>query len=195
MKLHRTNYTLIVSTLLILGLASCLDDKAMFDVETNDDQLVLNESNAYRISASGFYNISFGMSEVEAISVADIALARPDYLSHEEFLEDEKDCFYLESEELKIGIMILDGTVQRFDVWDSKVVTEKGAKIGMTFEDVETLYSDRRRKPNFYTAPVEDLIVTLNEDTKIIFEQRSNDVIDSFRIGKVPAIEFVEGCL
>ena len=196
MKFNRANLILIVSALLILGLVSCLDKETQNDVEENSGHRFIQiEPNSYRISATGFGTISFGMSEAEAVSVANILLARPDYLSQEKFWEDEKDCFYLESETLKIGVMILDGTVQRFDVWDSYIETEKGAKIGMTFGDVENLYTDTRRKPNFYSAPLEDLIVTLNEDTKIIFEQRSSEFIHSFRIGKLPAIDFVEGCL
>ena len=56
-------------------------------------------------------------------------------------------------------------------------------------------YVNIQYKPNFYSFPIEDLIVKIDEQTKLIFEQGKIGKIARFRIGKTPAIDFVEGCL
>ena len=91
--------------------------------------------------------------------------------------------------------MIYFGTLQRIDVYSSPdIVTKEGATIGMDFGTIEKLYPNTYRKPNFYTYPDKDLIVQLDENIKIIFEQSANEITRHFRIGTLPSINFVEGC-
>ena len=153
------------------------------------------------VSSIGFESVTFGMTESEANAKFSGGLERPKHLSVPEFWEEEKNCYYLypknseSTETFEFGLMVESGVIQRIDVGSPNIVTERGAKIGMSFMDIEKLYSKTERKPNFYTYPFEDLIITLDEDTKIIFEQSGDEIVSNYRLGKVPAVEFVEGCL
>ena len=145
------------------------------------------------VTFEGFKDIKFGMTESEVIAHSNDKLARPKYLSTPEAWEDEKNCYYLELP--GIAFMIYQGTLERIDIWGPDIATDDGAKIGLTATAIETIYPDIHHKPNFYTHPIQDLIWDIDSQTKIIFEQDEAGVISRFRIGKMPAIEFVEGCL
>lgn len=92
--------------------------------------------------------------------------------------------------------MIYSGALQRIDVYSSpNIMTKEGASIGTRFETIEKLYPNTYREANFYTASEENLLVQLNENIKIIFEQSAEEIVYHFRIGTAPSVDFVEGCL
>lgn len=141
------------------------------------------------ITQNGFENVMFGMTEVEIRKAFKHNLTR-------DYDPEYPECYYLYEDTGDISFTIYSGTLQRIDVYSSlDVVTDKGAAIGMSFEAAEKLYPNSYRKPNFYTYPDENLVVQLNENIKIIFEQRANEIISHFRVGTLPSIDFVEGCL
>ena len=141
------------------------------------------------ITRKGFENVMFGMTEAE------IRTAFKDRL-FKEYDPEYPECYYLYEDNGDISFMIYSGTLQRIDVYSSPdIVTKEGAAIGMSFGTIEKLYPNTYRKPNFYTYPDENLIVQLDENMKIIFEQSANEIIRHFRVGTIPSIDFVEGCL
>ena len=141
------------------------------------------------ISSKGFENVTFGMTETE------VKAAFKGHLE-KDYDPEYPECYYLSVDNADISFMIYSGTLQRIDIYGSTdIETEQGAVIGMNFESVERLYPNTLRKPNFYTFPSEDLIVQLERNVKIIFEQSTNETIRHFRVGTVPSIDFVEGCL
>ena len=141
------------------------------------------------ITSKGFENVTFGMTEAETRTAFKGALLK-------EYDPEYPECYYLYENSGDISFMIYFGTLQRIDVYSSTdIITNEGAAIGMSFGAIEKLYANTNRKPNFYSYPDEDLIVQLDENIKIVFEQSSNEVTRHFRVGRLPSIDFVEGCL
>lgn len=140
------------------------------------------------ITEKGFESVMFGMTEAEIRAAFKVNIKYgydPDY----------PDCYYLGDDNENIFFMIHAGIFQRIDVIDSPdIKIMGGAAIGMSFEAIEKLYPNAYRKPNFYAFPNEDLIVQLDENVKIIFEQGADEIVSNFRIGMPPSIDFVEGC-
>jgi len=141
------------------------------------------------ITRKGFENVMFGMTEAEVRTAFKSDL-------NKDYDPEYPECYYLSENSGDISFMIYTGTLQRIDVHSSPdIVTKEGAAIGMNFGTIEKLYPNTYRKPNFYTDPDENLIVQLDENIKIIFEQSANEIIRHFRVGTLPSIDFVEGCL
>ena len=164
------------------------------DIQDPHDKVDKNTADTI-VTSEGIENIRFGMTEEEAIKASNGKWKRPEYLSVPSFWEEEKNCYYLGSENSGAALMVYNQEISRIDIWDTKIATETGARPGMDVETIEGLYVNIQYKPNFYSFPIEDLIVKIDEQKKLIFEQDEAGVISSFRIGKMPAIEFVEGCL
>ena len=87
--------------------------------------------------------------------------------------------------------------VERVDVDSAGIKTREGAGVGDSEQQVLTLYEGRVRvEPHKYTGPVGHyLTVTSPRDSAfmIIFETDGSKVL-TFRAGRRPAVQFVEGC-
>lgn len=155
----------------------------------NKERLVLASTPVKGIITSkGFENVTFDMTETEIRAVFEGHLLK-------DYDPEYPECYYLHVDNADISFMIYSGTLQRIDIYGSQdILTKKGVRIGMSFETVERLYVDTYRKPNFYTYPHEDLFVQLDKNIKLVFEQSTNEIINHFRVGTLPSINFVEGC-
>ena len=142
------------------------------------------------VDENGYGGVTFGMSTKEAKS----SFARGELI--EEYWDEPNTCYYLCVDGTNCGVvfMVVDDTVQRLDVVDDNISTKSGVSIGTTLGDAEKIYRHSERKPNFYTYPEEDLVVRLSDKVSVIFEQGKPDIINFFRIGLEPAINFPEGC-
>ena len=161
-----------------------VDDEVKIEIEPISASAIVKGA----ITSKGFENVTFGMTEAETRAAFKGHLIKDDDA-------DNPDCYYLSENNGNISLMIYFGTLQRIDVYSSPdIVTKEGATIGMDFGTIEKLYPNTYRKPNFYTYPDKDLIVQLDENIKIIFEQSANEITRHFRIGTLPSINFVEGC-
>ena len=149
------------------------------------------------VTSVGYRNVQFGMTAVQAKAAFDGTLQEPENFANPDFYtEEDKWCYYLtpETESPGVFFMVVNGIVQRVDIDASDISTDLGARIGMNFTQVEALYPKFQRKPNFYNYPTQDLIVQLSDKTKAVFEQDRDEIIRTYRVGVMPAIEFVEGC-
>ena len=170
-----------------------LTQKAVTETKTQSEthQTATSEPTTI-VTSQGYKNVTFGMTELEANSAYLGGLEKSDYYD-----ESEKECYYLYPNNIDymkehvVAFMVVSGTIQRIDIGSTKITTERGAKIGMKFEDIEALYPNTERKPNFYTYPDEDLFVLLSSDTKAIFEQNNNKTVSQYRVGKTPAVEYL----
>lgn len=141
----------------------------------------------------GYCGVVWGMTEAEA------AAAFPGGLFDIDNMKADPDfvgCYYLQTakDNYDAGFMVADGKVERLDMSGDWISTDKGARVGMLFSEVEALYPGAVREPNHYTAPLEDLIVDLGGGVKAVFEQSENGRITAWRIGRTPAVELIEGC-
>jgi len=96
-----------------------------------------------------------------------------------------------------VGIMVENDTVVRVDIDSGTVATEVGARVGDTEQRVLSLYQGQVRvQPHKYTGPTGHyLVVTPPGDSlhRIIFETDGAH-ITTFRVGRRPAVEYVERC-
>ena len=108
-------------------------------------------------------------------------------------------CAYVRPAALPVGVLVMvqGDTVTRVDIRAIGVRTAEGAGVGDTESSVLARYAGRvRATPHKYTGPEGHyLIVSAPPDTThlIIFETDGRTVT-SYRAGRRPAVELVEGC-
>lgn len=145
------------------------------------------------ISDDGYAGVEFGMSASEALVML------PGYDAESDGGNDaERGCYYLSHPEDRAApaFMVLEGIVARVDVYDeiATAVTAAGIGIGASKQDVLATYSDVTISEHPYLGSVgEYLEVTLASDTGLIFETYQ-DKVTSFRLGRYPAVSYIEGC-
>ena len=94
-------------------------------------------------------------------------------------------------------MMVEKGTISRVDVArSSTIATTTGAKIGDTEDRIKSLYPGVATQPHKYTDG-HYLVVTpaaaADKNFRIVFETDGAKVL-RYRSGRVPAVEYVEGC-
>lgn len=142
--------------------------------------------------ADGIGPIRAGMTLAEASA----ALGEPVQVDYADF----ENCDYATPGALPDGVslMIISDTVERVDVIDpSAVRTAAGAGIGDTESSVVMSYGSAATvEPHKYTGPEGHyIVVTPPGDSihRIIFET-DGDKVTMYRVGRTPAVQYVEGC-
>jgi hypothetical protein len=146
------------------------------------------------VSGEGFGALRFGMTiaEGEQALGAELKPGNPDDV-------DDDACRYYYPVKAFPGLsfMTVDGVIARLDVYDSReIATNMGAKIGDNETRVLDLYKDRVKvEPHFYSGLPDHYIKVLGAkgQTQIVFETK-NGIIDNYRAGRLPEVEYVEGC-
>ncbi|HSJ13032.1 MAG TPA: hypothetical protein VK939_01375 [Longimicrobiales bacterium] len=133
--------------------------------------------------------VRYGMPLAEVRSAFGPELVVPDV--------PEPACDYasLEAGTVELLLMIVSGRVVRADVRAGSLTTDRGAKIGDSKRRIMALYGSAVEvRPHKYVDG-EYLIVSAPGDTlrRIVFET-SHDTVTSFRAGRRPEVEWVEGC-
>jgi hypothetical protein len=117
---------------------------------------------------------------------------------------DENLCSYVHPEGTLKGIsfMVAKGRIARVDIDNDRITTLRGAKIGNTQEQIMNLYPGQikitphayfgfpPRNGKYLTFVPQDLA---DKNYRMIFEISKNLVI-KFRSGKLPEVEYIEGC-
>jgi hypothetical protein len=112
-----------------------------------------------------------------------------------------KYCYYVkqQGEPRDLGFMVAEGRIARVDVWrDSKVTTAAGAKIGDTEARIKSLYPGQIKvSPHHYVTGGHYLTFIpkdrFDQAYRVVFETDGKRVT-TFRSGKLPEVEFIEGC-
>jgi hypothetical protein len=146
---------------------------------------------AWVVTPAGIGAVKFGWTVAELNAALGEQL-KPTY-------EVSTECDYVRPASFPQGVslMVIKDTVMRVDVDTTGVPTGAGAGVGDTEARVLSLYGDRIKvEPHKYTGPEGHYLVVspLNDPRfRIIFET-DGKVVLSYRAGRVPAVEFVEGC-
>lgn len=151
------------------------------------------EQKIYTLSADGYGPAQIGMTVPEASE----ALKMP--LSSNTPEQDESSCYYVYpyGEPGTVGFMVTENKIARVDVHfeNPDIETERQIKFGSSTEDVKKAYGDVKVMPHPYgTADEKYLIYEAPNKNLIIFETDQNGNVTSFRSGKLPEVEFIEGC-
>lgn len=144
----------------------------------------------WRLTARGLGPVIVGMplSEI-AVTIG----ASPD------FDPVERDCGFLRAPGAPAGVafMIVAGHIVRVDVTDEGVQTAEGAGIGTTESELRTLYAGHlTEQPHKYTDGRYLIVSPAGPDSathRVIFETDGN-VVTRLRGGRLPEVEWVEGC-
>lgn len=92
-------------------------------------------------------------------------------------------------------VMVEKDEISRVDVTAGSVATVEGAKIGDSEDRIKSLYPGRVAvQPHKYTDG-HYLVVTPKSggDNRIVFETDGKKVL-RYRSGRMPAVQYVEGC-
>lgn len=96
-----------------------------------------------------------------------------------------------------IRLMVIDDTIARVEIDSAGIRTADGAQVGDSESRVLELYGARARiEPHEYTYPEGHyVVITPPGDTlhRIIFETFKG-LVTTYRAGRVPAVQLVEGC-
>jgi hypothetical protein len=96
-----------------------------------------------------------------------------------------------------ISFMVIRGRVARVDVESGRTSTEAGARIGDTETKIKKLYGRRVRvEPHAYAegAPWHYLIVPGPDRKHALVFETDGHRVTSYRAGRRPEVEYVEGC-
>jgi len=144
-----------------------------------------------QISTEGIGPILAGMTKKEAEAAGDMKLRSEGYVTG--------DCGYFETSPLPdVGFMFNDGTFARVDVMNPDVATLSGVRVGDSEADVYDAYGDNlKREAEFYDPENSSNLTYIPDDPtdehRVAFDITNGKVV-SIRAGRLPEINYVEGC-
>lgn len=154
------------------------------------------QSPSLTLTAEGFGAVQVNMS----VEAAEKALGQPliaPYGKPEE--SSGSTCYYLKPEQGVEGLefMVIDEQIARVDVTGNQVLTQAGAKVGDSEDQIQSLYPDIKITPHKYQSSGHYMSVTPQDSAqsnyRLIFETDGVQVT-SIRAGRLPEVEWVERC-
>jgi hypothetical protein len=154
-----------------------------------------------KLALNGIGPIRVGMTVNKASRVAEVRLVKDNGRDRN---SDEYLCSYFEAQGEPKGIdfMVIKGRIARVDISNQRITTIRGAKIGNTQEQIMKMYPGQievsthpyvGRPPNngkYLTFIPKD---AADKNYRIIFETNKN-LVTMFRSGKLPEVDYIEGC-
>ena len=99
----------------------------------------------------------------------------------------------------KLWFMVTNGSIARVDVSTQEITTFSGAKVGDSEAKIKSLYPGKiETEPHKY-VPDGNYLTFVPKDKadknyRVIFETDAQGKVTSFRAGKLPEVQYVEGC-
>ncbi len=150
-------------------------------------------TNQSKVAINGIYSIRVGMTVTEASKAAGIKLVG----------KVEPSCYYVQPQGAPkgLGFMVTGGRIARVDVYENKSITTlSGAKIGDTEARIKALYPGQIKvSTHKYTGDSGGNYLTFvpkdksDRNYRVVFETDGKRVT-TFRAGKLPEVEYIEGC-
>lgn len=152
-------------------------------------------SNQSKVYIKGIGSVRVGMTVAEASKAAGIKLVRPSGY------EPNASCYYVQPQSTPKGMsfMVTDGRIARVDVGANKQITTiSGAKIGDTEARIKSLYPGKIQVSPHKYVPKGHYLKFVPKDASdknyaLVFETDGKRVTE-FRAGKLPEVDYVEGC-
>ena len=143
----------------------------------------------WRVTAAGIGDVKAGMSVEEANVVLGGALLVPAKL---------QECDYVrpKTKPEHLAFMVEKNEISRVEVQEgSDIVTVAGARIGDSEDKIKTLYPGQVEVRPAKYGTGHTLVVTPKSagNNRIVFETTGKKVT-KYRSGRLPAVEYVEGC-
>ncbi len=146
---------------------------------------------SWTVADTGLGPVTIGMTPEQANAAVDGALELPRALASD-------GCDYAFPRGVAdVGFMIEQGMVVRVDVRHPDIRTAQGAGVGDSEARIEQLYAGRLRvSPHKYAHGHYYAVLpadTLARPYRVIFETEQG-VVTAIRAGRLPQVEYVEGC-
>jgi hypothetical protein len=113
---------------------------------------------------------------------------------------DGQACLYSKPQGLSgVSFMVINGKIARVDVWNNRQITTfRGAKIGDSEARIKQLYGNQikverheyRRNGHYLVFVPKD---KADQNFRVVFETDGQKVTQ-FRSGRLPEVEYIEGC-
>jgi hypothetical protein len=144
------------------------------------------------LSEEGLGQLQVGMTLTEAVNMG-LVNERPDMKPSCDFVFPAVGAGI----PFGVNVMVVKGKIARIDVDTGTVTTEDGVKIGDTEDRVKSVYGDELQiQPHKYIEGGHYMTVkgdSASAGKAIVFETDGKRVT-MFRAGRIPEVEWVEGC-
>jgi hypothetical protein len=144
------------------------------------------------LSEEGLGQLQVGMTLTEAVNMG-LVNERPDMKSACDFVFPAVGAGI----PFGVNVMVVKGKIARIDVDTGTVTTEDGVKIGDTEDKVKSVYGDELQiQPHKYIEGGHYMTVkgdSASAGKAIVFETDGKRVT-MFRAGRLPEVNWVEGC-
>ena len=144
------------------------------------------------LNEDGLGQIQIGMTLAEAVNMG-LLNERPDMKSACDYVFPAVGAGI----PFGVNVMVVKGKVARIDVDTGTVTTEDGAKIGDTEDRIKSIYGDELKvTPDKYIPGGHNLMVMGDSASagKAIVFVTDGQRVTMFRAGRIPEVEWVEGC-
>ncbi|MCF4970071.1 hypothetical protein [Nostoc sp. CMAA1605] len=144
-----------------------------------------------KVSINGIGPVRVGMTVSQASQAAGVRFAGD---------KPNNSCYYVSPKGYKnLGFMVTENRIARVDVYDkSRITTVRGAKIGDTEARIKSLYPGQIQVSPHNYVPGGHYLTFVPQDRadrnyRVVFETDGKRVT-MYRAGKLPEVEYVEGC-
>ena len=157
------------------------------------DSTPVPSSPEWTVSPAGYGPVHAGMTLAQATQAAGRAFGDPQMGS------EECDYFLFADDSVRgsAHFMVINGQIARVDVNDSSISTAEGARVGDTEQRITELYPGRVTVQPHKYSDGHYLVVApaapADGGRNIIFET-DGKVVTTYRAGRMPEVEYVEGC-
>ncbi|MHC0062949.1 hypothetical protein ACWATR_08460 [Nostoc sp. UIC 10890] len=149
-------------------------------------------TNQSKIFINGIGTIKVGMTVSQAAKAAGTKLVGD---------PPNNNCYYVkpQNEPKNLSFMVTKGRISRVDIrQNTQITTLKGAKIGDTEAQIKSLYPGQIEvTPHKYVQEGHYLTFIpkdrADRNYRVVFET-DGKLVTQFRAGKLPEVEYVEGC-
>ena len=194
MNSQRSIRTCVVGAILFAAIATACnkeDDKAVKG-RTGPNGVARDTVSDLALNEDGLGQIQIGMTLDEAVNMG-LLNERPDIKQACDFVFPAVGAGI----PFGVNVMVVKGKIARIDVDTGTVTTEDGAKIGDSEDKIKTIYGDELKvSPHKYIEGGHYLTVmgdSASAGKAMVFETDGKQVT-MFRAGRIPEVEWVEGC-
>jgi len=194
MNSQRSIRTCVVGAILFAAVATACnkeDDKAVKG-RTGPNGAARDTVSDLALNEDGLGQIQIGMTLDEAVNMG-LLNERPDIKQACDFVFPAVGAGI----PFGVNVMVVKGKVARIDVDTGTVTTEDGAKIGDSEDKIKSIYGDELKvTPHKYIEAGTYLTVmgdSASAGKAMVFETDGKQVT-MFRAGRIPEVEWVEGC-
>jgi hypothetical protein len=143
------------------------------------------------VSVDGIGKVKIGATAAELAAAIGETLPPPKVA--------EVSCRYMRPKLLVpgVGIMLVNDSVARIDVDSAGIATVEGAAVGDAESRVTELYRGRVTvSPHKYTGPTGHYLTVapVGDSLRRIIFETDGQRVTKYRVGRKPAVEWVEGC-